>query len=81
MKKQIKNYKWFEMGNRGLRFPVKCGSKTVIKAGTTHVGIAFGQSHLTRLDETTGQIVNMNVYRVKERDYKTGKFVIKLYHA
>lgn len=81
LKKQIKNYKWFDMGMRPLAYPVRVGNTIAIEAGRTHVGIAFGQSHLTRWDEAKQRYVKMNVYRVSERDPKTGKFQIKLYHA
>lgn len=65
------SYKFFNMGTRGLVYPVKCGKKTVIPAGTTHVRIAFGQSHLRYWNEDKQKYVPMNVYLYKG----------KLYHA
>ena len=63
--------KFVKMRNRPLAFDVKNGSTIVIPKGTTGVEIAFRQSHLTRIDEETGCIVKLNVYRYKG----------KLYHA
>lgn len=60
---------FYNMGSRPLEFDVKCGSKVVIPAGTKNVKIAFRQSHLTRLDEATGNIVNLNVYIYKGKVY------------
>lgn len=64
-------YKFYDMGAKPLAFPVKCGSKTVIPAGTTGVKIAFGQSRLSRIDDY-GRKVKMNVYVAPDG---------KVYHA
>lgn len=61
--------KFYNMRNRGLLYPVYCGTKCVIPAGTKNVKIAFGQSHLKRLDESTGRYVPMNVYLHKGHCY------------
>lgn len=56
--------KFYNMGKKALKHDVKCGTKVVIPAGTKNVKIAFRQSHLTRIDDETGKVVNMNVYMV-----------------
>lgn len=57
-----KSYKFYNMGKRGLEYPVMCGKGVAIPAGTTGVRIAFGQSHLQRWDEDKQKYVPMNVY-------------------
>lgn len=65
------DYKFYDMGSRPLAWPVKCGNKVVIPAGTTGVKIAFAQSRLTRVDDN-GRVVRMNVYVAPDG---------KVYHA
>lgn len=65
------SYRFYNMGDRPLAFPVRCNNATVIPAGTPHVRIAFGQSGLKYKDPETGRVRNMNVYLYKG----------KLYHA
>lgn len=65
------SYRFYNMGERPLAFPVRCNNVTVIPAGTPHVRIAFGQSSLKYKDPETGRVRNMNVYLYKG----------KLYHA
>lgn len=60
-----KSYKFYNMGKRGLEYPVMCGKGVAIPAGTTGVRIAFGQSHLQRWDEDKQKFVPMNVYLAK----------------
>lgn len=62
------SYKFVNMGNRPLKFPVKCNTATVIPAGATNVKIAFGQSSLKYVD-ATGRTKNCNVYLYKGRLY------------
>lgn len=56
------SYRFYNMGKRGLEYPVMCGKGVAIPAGTTGVRIAFGQSHLQRWDENKQKFVPMNVY-------------------
>lgn len=58
-------YGWYDMGARPLKYDVKCGSKTVIPAGTTGVKIAFEQSNLTYIDDF-GVEKRMNVYMLPD---------------
>lgn len=51
----------YDMGERPLMYDVKCNTKVVIPAGTKHVLIGFGKSHLTRIDKF-GRIVHLNTY-------------------
>ena len=63
------SYKFYNMGERGLEYPVMCGKNVAIPAGTTGVRIAFGQSHLRRWNEKKQQFVPMNVYCFKGHLY------------
>ena len=77
---RIGNYRWYFMGQRGLKYDVRgVNGKVLIPAGTKYVGIAFGQSHLTRVDEN-GNTVKLNVYRTRVRT-ADGRWTVKLYHA
>lgn len=62
MKSGSKSYRFYNMGERSLEYPVMCGKGVAIPAGTKHVKIAFGQSHLQRWDEDKQKYVLMNVY-------------------
>lgn len=59
------SYKFYNMGKRGLEYPVMCGKSVAIPAGTKNVRVAFRQSHLQRWDEEKQQFVPMNVYLAK----------------
>ena len=48
--------KFYNMGERPLEYPVRCGSKIVIPAGATHVKIAFGASPFTYIHPETGKL-------------------------
>lgn len=61
-KSSSKSYKFYNMGERGLKYPVMCGKNVAIPAGTKHVKIAFGQSHLQRWNEDKQKYVPMHVY-------------------
>ena len=69
MKSGSKSYKFYNMGARGLEYPVMCGKHVAIPSGTKHVRIAFGQSHLQRSDEGKQKYVPMNVYCFKGHLY------------
>ena len=62
MKSGSKSYRFYNMGNTPLAYPVMCGRGVAIPAGTKHVRIAFGQSSLRRWDEDKQKFVPMNVY-------------------
>ena len=66
---KVKQYHWYNMGNRGLAFEIKCGSTVVIPKGAKWVKIAFKQSHLVRYDERMERWVPMNVYLYKGKMY------------
>lgn len=69
MKSGSKSYRFYNMGERGLEYPVMCGKGVAIPAGTKHVRIAFGQSHLQRWDEDKQKFVSLNVYCYHGRLY------------
>lgn len=60
--KSSKSYRFYNMGNKPLAYPVMCGKSVAIPAGTKNVRIAFCQSHLRRWDEDKQKFVPMNVY-------------------
>lgn len=64
-----RSYRFYNMGERGLQYPVNCGTTVVIPAGATGVRIAFGQSHLRRWDEDKQRYMPMNVYCYRGRLY------------
>lgn len=64
-------YKFYDMGDKPLKFDVKCKSKVVIPAGTVGVKIAYKQSHITYVNDF-GQKVRMNIYMTPDG---------KIYHA
>ena len=61
--------KFYNMGERPLNYPVRCGSKIVIPAGATHVKIAYGASPFTYRHPETGKFKHLNVYIWKNRMY------------
>ena len=69
------SYKFYNMGSKGLKHDVMCGTGVAIPAGTKNVKIAFRQSHLRRWDEEKQKYVPMNVYMVKLNG------AVKLIHA
>lgn len=56
-----KTYNWYYHA-KPLMYDVKCNNTVVLPKGTRGVKIAFGQSHLTYTDPTTGRQRHMNVY-------------------
>ena len=61
--------KFYNMGDRPLEYPVRCGSKIVIPAGAKHVKIAFGASPFTYIHPATSKVTHLNVYIWKNRMY------------